>query len=363
LNVLEALRGLMQATAEGERMKLLGPDFRERQAASAQKLKESEFRMSREGREEVRQGRLDERQSLQDANAFAEMMVKLRSLTDSPQEQMPEGVAGPPAPIDPGPVEFTSPTGEKIPVAAPFRDDLAARARSEDDLASARRIAEKMELMRAENAIPLGVADRERIGLTEAGANRRAAMAADAARDRRTGPMSPQQEFRNTLDLSKQYASNTKAARLVQTQFGVMERALASAGADGALNPASQAVITTFNKIMDPSSVVRESEYARSVRGQSLADDIIGRGEALLKGGPGVRPESLAQYVALAKTFNDEQQESLRHEQARITSMAQRFGLDPQLVIGETGQRATIGGARPATHRFNPATGRVEAIR
>jgi hypothetical protein len=362
LNVLEALRGLMQATAEGERMKLLGPDFRERQAASAQKLAESRARMSREEREEARQGRLDQRQSLQDENAFATEMVKLRALVDRPEEALPPGVAGPAQLLDVPPIEFTSPTGARTPFNAPFRDDLAIRARGEDDLASARRIAEKMQLMTAENALPLGAGRREEIGLVGENQRRAAAISASAANARRS-TMTPQQTFRNTLDLSKQYTANTKAARLVDTQYGVMETALANYNRNPTIEglaPTTETVITTFNKIMDPGSVVRESEYARSTRGQSLLRDIEGRAKALARGGPGLTPQTLAEYVSLARVFRDEYQQSAEAEKQRITSFAESAGLDPNMIVGGAGASPT---QAPATHRYNPATGRIEAVR
>ncbi len=92
------------------------------------------------------------------------------------------------------------------------------------------------------------------------------------------------------------------------------------------LNATSQAIITTFNKILDPTSVVRESEYARSPEGQSLIDAISGRIAALSQGGPGLTPASLKEFVDLANVFVTNAQQSLTAANAQAIATAQAFG-------------------------------------
>lgn len=65
---------------------------------------------------------------------------------------------------------------------------------------------------------------------------------------------------------------------------------------DTSLNPASQAMVTYFNKLLDPTSVVRESEYARVGEGQSLWNRISGTYDKLVQGGAGISQKELAEF-------------------------------------------------------------------
>ena len=58
----------------------------------------------------------------------------------------------------------------------------------------------------------------------------------------------------------------------------------------------SQAILISFNKLLDPTSVVRESEYARSATGQSALETMRGFVDKLSKGGAGVTLKELESY-------------------------------------------------------------------
>ena len=65
---------------------------------------------------------------------------------------------------------------------------------------------------------------------------------------------------------------------------------------DNSLNPASKAMVTYFNKLLDPTSVVRESEYARVGEGQSLWNRISGTYDKIVQGGAGISQKELAEF-------------------------------------------------------------------
>jgi hypothetical protein len=67
------------------------------------------------------------------------------------------------------------------------------------------------------------------------------------------------------------------------------------------LNAPSQAMLVTFQKLLDPTSVVRESEYARSGEGSSLRNRIEGAYDKLNRGGAGVTVEDLYQFYTLSQ--------------------------------------------------------------
>ena len=56
---------------------------------------------------------------------------------------------------------------------------------------------------------------------------------------------------------------------------------------NGQMLAGSQAILISFNKMLDPTSVVRESEYARSATGQSALETMRGFVDKLKEGGAG----------------------------------------------------------------------------
>jgi hypothetical protein len=96
----------------------------------------------------------------------------------------------------------------------------------------------------------------------------------------------------------------------------------------------SQAVLVTFQKILDPDSVVRVSEYQRSAEGLSLWQRMEGYRDRLLEGGAGVPEAELALMVGTAQAFVDGMATWNDLERDRIRGTAEEFGIDPERVFG-----------------------------
>jgi len=102
----------------------------------------------------------------------------------------------------------------------------------------------------------------------------------------------------------------------------------------GDLAQGAQTVLVTFQKILDPPSVVRESEYMRSAAGQSLLNRIQGYVEQLQKGGAGISIKELEKFYALAKEAATAQQGGyLTAEKERIGRNADRYKIPRELVF------------------------------
>lgn len=71
-------------------------------------------------------------------------------------------------------------------------------------------------------------------------------------------------------------------------------------GDTGSKASADQALITLFNKMLDPGSVVKEGEYARSAEGQSALTQAQGYLERLKQGGSGINNETRRDMVNIA---------------------------------------------------------------
>ncbi len=100
---------------------------------------------------------------------------------------------------------------------------------------------------------------------------------------------------------------------------------------------ADQALVTLFNKMLDPLSVVRESEYARSFLGQSAMARAEGYVERLVQGGAGLTDANRKDMVDMAKKFFDNTQQMYDEEVAFYKDIAQSSGLDPDRVIKPLG--------------------------
>lgn len=145
--------------------------------------------------------------------------------------------------------------------------------------------------------------------------------------------------------LSNQWGVASKATTELSRQVNLMNKGL-EAARRGDLAAGSQAVLVTFQKILDPTSVVRESEYARSAAGQSLLSRIQGAAEKLAKGGAGVPVTELEKFAKLATEMTKGQMGHMRAAKERIGKIADRYNIPQELVIENYDYGATLGGAQ-----------------
>jgi len=124
-----------------------------------------------------------------------------------------------------------------------------------------------------------------------------------------------------------------------------------------------QAVITSFNKILDPSSVVREGEYARTEENQALLKRAQGAIEKLARGGTSLKQSDLIEIRDTARAMAELRRQILNAKLEKVRKTATNRNLDPDEVAplfepiggaieqGATGQPA--GGADPIDDFFN----------
>lgn len=163
-------------------------------------------------------------------------------------------------------------------------------------------------------------------------ANRKIAVAKAGVSN--TFGLTPNQVFTATQALKKTVATNTQASRELQRQASILnstwERLASGQAVD--LNATSQAIITTFNKLLDPTSVVREAEYDRSASGQALISTIQGKLAAIEQGGPGLTKQSLKEIVDLGNLYAKNAQASIDATVNGAREEANYFGLNADLV-------------------------------
>lgn len=145
--------------------------------------------------------------------------------------------------------------------------------------------------------------------------------------------LNPNQEANLAEKLAKNWTDASASTREVNRQFGLMETGLKRFRA-GDKNGGSQAVLVTFQKILDPSSVVRESEYARSASGISMLGRLQGYMDKLQSGGAGVPDAELAQMVQTARELKDGMAANTTQQRSRIESMAKKYKIAPEMIFG-----------------------------
>jgi len=145
------------------------------------------------------------------------------------------------------------------------------------------------------------------------------------------------QELAAVDKLNARYQANTKASQVVQNQYGLMTDAWNrwKSGESTDKGAVSQAVLVTFQKILDPNSVVRESEYARSAEGLGLLNRLSGMAEKISVGGAGVPDAVLQEYVNTAKLFHDRAVASMEREKKRVLQEATHYRLPVDLIVGD----------------------------
>lgn len=132
--------------------------------------------------------------------------------------------------------------------------------------------------------------------------------------------------------LTGEYDNATKEAREAQRQIGLMNIGLEQAK-KGNMNAGAQAILVTFQKILDPTSVVRESEYARSPAGLSVLSRMEGYYEQLKEGGAGVPLKDLQEFVDTGNAFMENYKRSQLDFAERTQKRIEQYGLDPESIF------------------------------
>lgn len=99
-------------------------------------------------------------------------------------------------------------------------------------------------------------------------------------------------------------------------------------------NAADQTLIISLNKMLDPGSVVRESEYARTPAGESLISQIQGRLKALTAGGSGLTDEGREEILKMSQDLADNAKAFAKGDMEVYRKQAEAFNLPVELLHG-----------------------------
>jgi hypothetical protein len=124
------------------------------------------------------------------------------------------------------------------------------------------------------------------------------------------------------------------------------------------------AMVFSFMKILDPGSVVRETEYATAARAAGVPERVVGVIEKI-QSGQFLTPSQRADFLSVAQTMAKSREVGYRSNLERYRGISQRIGVDARNVIPED-RPPTIDPRQTTTtpqRAVNPATGEILELR
>lgn len=138
------------------------------------------------------------------------------------------------------------------------------------------------------------------------------------------------------FDLRKEFQSlpMVQDYQVIKNQVAQMDGLLKNIDTDKQSAVAlDQGLISTFGKVTDPASTVREAEYNRTPENLSLANRFQGAFEKLKGGGAGLTKEDREALVFGAKVIANTRGKLYNETVSNYEQMSKEFNVDPKLVI------------------------------
>jgi len=154
-----------------------------------------------------------------------------------------------------------------------------------------------------------------------------------------------------TMKLRKEYEDDPtiKATRVIETSVNRMNsvwnnyvKTKGTALEMESKNALDQLLVITFNKALDPGSVVRESEFARTPEGSSLVNKYQGMVERAIKGGVGLNDAERKSLVQTAQQMMEAQNKYKSKIDEFFVREASKIGVDPSRVIRGYGEESIV---------------------
>lgn len=162
----------------------------------------------------------------------------------------------------------------------------------------------------------------------------------------------PQKLFDNTQDLRKEYTALSKDFLKVRDAFGRIESITSSPDQSGIDDTG---LIFSFMKMLDPSSTVRESEFATVENAGSVPQTVI-QAFNKAKSGEKLAPEIRQQIISQARRLFKQQNGQHVKLTESFEVLAEKAGLDPNDVAIDLGlvpqEQAPTEGVTPGGIKF-----------
>jgi hypothetical protein len=177
------------------------------------------------------------------------------------------------------------------------------------------------------------------LGLTEAQTNKVMAetkkldaeitkMAGELEAAKASGGLDPEKKFNSELALNKEYATRTKSYdESLRLNSVIKDSAAANTGAG------DLALINTFMKMLDPGSVVRESEFAQAQDTAGLIGKLTATATRVANGQI-LTPDQRKEFSGLANQYMEAATKNEEKVRAGLQFMVKSYGLNADNVFG-----------------------------
>lgn len=171
-----------------------------------------------------------------------------------------------------------------------------------------------------------------------------------------TGGVDPEKKFTQEEKIRKEWQGRTKVYGELQGTYNNIQASSAAGTGAGDI-----ALITGFMKMLDPGSVVRETEFATARDTAGLFAQLENRLQKA-QNGQLLQPEQRKQYVSLAKQYLEAAQNKAEQEKKDLNAVVKNYKLNPENVFGVSQQVApqaapipapTPSAAQPSQDRIN----------
>jgi len=238
-------------------------------------------------------------------------------------------------------------------------EDTIAKARAERLLKEAEANAKAVEARYADQAAKDAIEKRAAdLGLTKAQKDQALAAtkklgtetkkaALELAALEATGGRDPAKTFEQEEKLRKEFQGRTKVYGELGTTFNNIK-----SSAEAKNGPGDIALITGFMKMLDPGSVVRETEFATARDTAGLYERLLNTSQKLQSGQLfALDSKQRQEYVNLAKQYLDSAQKKAGEDKKALGVVVKNYRLNPDNVFGpeDVGGGAGRGSVNPPT--------------
>ena len=155
--------------------------------------------------------------------------------------------------------------------------------------------------------------------------------------DKREERLTSQYELNNVTKLRQEFINRPEVkdyvtvSTNVRAMEGLLDKAVSSGNKEN-LVAVDQGLITMYNKLTDPQSVVRESEYARTPGNLPIVNRIYGAIAKVQQGGAGLTDDDRKSLVLGANIILKERGQTYNNALNEYTDLSSKYGLDPNMV-------------------------------
>ena len=155
-----------------------------------------------------------------------------------------------------------------------------------------------------------------------------------------TGGIDPAKAFEQEEKIRREFQARTKVYSELGTTFSNLQ-----ASAQAKTGPGDIALITGFMKMLDPGSVVRETEFATARDTAGLFDRLSNQAQKLQSGQIfALDSKQRQEYVSLAKQYLDAAQKKAADDKKALGVVVKNYRLNPDNVFGP--EPTSAGGGR-----------------